>query len=135
MALCHTTKGERILTFACEFYSLPRNIDILLLLIFMLTCSEFESDYGCRGAISLDKATIKVFEELLTITQNILQLTQCDGRLALYFENLNRVTSLMSADSMWQLTIAFGICELKIQRIKCIGLMYYNHIKFQLALT
>lgn len=29
--------------------------------------SEFESDYGCRGAISLDKATIKViiFENLL----------------------------------------------------------------------
>lgn len=27
---------------------------------FYLFCSEFESDYGCRGAISLDKATIKV---------------------------------------------------------------------------
>lgn len=27
---------------------------------FNLICSEFESDYGCRGAISLDKATIKV---------------------------------------------------------------------------
>lgn len=27
---------------------------------FHLFCSEFESDYGCRGAISLDKATIKV---------------------------------------------------------------------------
>lgn len=27
---------------------------------FRLFCSEYESDYGCRGAISLDKATIKV---------------------------------------------------------------------------
>lgn len=44
-----------------------------------------------------------------------------------------RVTSSMSVVLMCQLIIAFGICELRIQKIKPIGLTYCNRIKCQWA--
>lgn len=59
MALCHITKGKRAL------FTWPNHVICIFILwnwhcSKYFYCSEFESDHGCRGVISLDKATIKV---------------------------------------------------------------------------
>lgn len=42
--------------------------------LFVFFRSEIESDYGCRGVISLDKATIKVSIEYWRVTHSIFHL-------------------------------------------------------------
>lgn len=107
------------------------NINSIRVVSFVVVvCSEFESDYGCRGAISLDKATVKVW---IINQSNALTTEMCFIQIliwiCLHFNHHCRATNSTNAASMWPLIIVCGICVPNMPRIAPIGSKYCNRIK------